>query len=229
MSTTAGLPTQSPDNAPSSCEVNNEEDPSHRVSLVPFREWWSFMHPRNNPFTDSSSTADGHLSLSSTKGISASKQETNAIHNEQEEAHPKDSFHSLFAIPSSSFSTRPTSQTLSLSNLFRRPSSYLDSSESHDESQAPPSPTSSELTITPSRFSYAQNMSENLQGSSKNSTTGAGEEAKQVQHAMSKGESNPISAFFCVVMLVFCSALVRQQLKGTRSNSKLQSKMYNGY
>lgn len=203
MSITASLPTQSPDNAPSSCEVNNEEDPSHRVSLVPFREWWSFMHPRNNPFTDSSSTADGPLSLSSTKGISASKQETNAIHYEQEEAHPKDSFHSLFAIPSSSFSTRPTSQTLSLSNLFRRPSSYLDSFESHDESQAPPSPTSSELTITPSRFSYAQNMSENLQGSSKDpvvesmdSKTGAGEEAKQVQHSMRKGESNPISSCF---------------------------------
>ena len=44
--------------AESAGEGNNEENFSHRLSLVPFREWLSFMHPHNNPFTDTSSTAE---------------------------------------------------------------------------------------------------------------------------------------------------------------------------
>lgn len=192
--------------AESAGEGNNEENLSHRLSLVPFREWLSFMHPHNNPFTDTSSTAERRPSLSSTRAISASKQEANSIHNEQDEAHPVDSFHSLFAIPSSSFSpTRPTSQTPSLCNLSRTPSSYLDSSDTTDESQAsPPSPTSSEVTITPLRFSYAQNMSKDLHGSSKDpveesmdSQTGL-EDTSKVKTTMNYGEPNPISScLFC--------------------------------
>ena len=153
----AGLPTGYPEEQSSSHEMNSEEDLSLRASLLPYREWWAFLQSRTNPFTDNTSTNDRSSSYG-TSGISAT---ATPIHNEQEEHHPRNSFHSIFA-SRSSFSAR-VSQNFS---NFLRKSSNFESIEDKDE-LAPPSPTSSELTITPFRFSLPQNMSEGPEASSK--------------------------------------------------------------
>lgn len=152
----AGLPTEYPEEQSSSHEMSSEEDLSLRASLLPYREWWTFLQSRTNPFTENTSTNDRSSSYG-TSGISAT---ATPIHNEQEEHHPRNSFHSIFA-------SRPFSARVSqnFSNFLRKPSNF-ESIEDKDE-PAPPSPTSSELTITPSRFSLPQNMPESPEASSK--------------------------------------------------------------
>lgn len=142
---TARPPTEYSAEGHTSHEINSEEDLSLRSSLLPYREWWSILQSRTNPFTDNTNDRSSGISATTT---------TAPIHNAQEDPRPRDSLHSLIASPSS-FSAL-TSQRLS--NFLHKPPN-LEPTEDSDVPD-PPSPTSSELTITHLRFSSAQKMSE---------------------------------------------------------------------
>lgn len=181
---TARPPTESSTEGHASHEINSEEDLSLRSSLLPYREWWSLLQSRTNPFTDNTDARSS--------GISATTTTTTApIHNAQEDPRPRDSLHTLFASPSS-FSGR-TSQRFS--NFLHKPPNLELTEES--DIPSPPSPTSSELTITPLRFSSTQKMSEGANVSSNDPAAKssdpkvmAKEETEEGGNVKSKGKSN---------------------------------------
>lgn len=114
----------------SSQEVSSDEDFSLRASLLPYREWWNFLQSKTNPFTEDD-TNDGHASL---------KAPVTSIHSSSHNSHRASS---LFSLPQQNSSR-----------------SHPDFDSPENDASTPPSPTSSELTITPSRFTFAQVMAE---------------------------------------------------------------------
>lgn len=120
----------------SSQEVSSDEDLSLRASLLPYREWWTFFQSKTNPFTEDN-TNDGRASLDAP---------VTSIHSSSHNSHRASS---LFSLPQQNSSQN-----------------HPDFDSPENDASKPPSPTSSELTVTPSRFTFAQAMAEEAKTSS---------------------------------------------------------------
>ncbi|BCR86727.1 uncharacterized protein ACHE_30714S [Aspergillus chevalieri] len=140
----------------------SSENVSLRASLVPYREWWAFLQSTPNPFREEEPNDER---------TNCDAQAT-LIHRH---AHNSRREYSLFS------STHRNS--LHSSRVFKAP---------EDNYTTPPSPTGSDLTITPSRYTFAQNMTESKSSSQdllSNSTRSKGlgvEKAESVSDSKNK-------------------------------------------
>lgn len=143
----------------------SSENVSLRASLVPYREWWAFLQSTPNPFREEEPNDER---------TNCDAQAT-LIHRHAHNSHRE---YSLFS------STHRNS--LHSSRVFKAP---------EDNYTTPPSPTGSDLTITPSRYTFAQNMTESKSSSQdllSNSTRSKGlgvEKAESVSDSKNKGIS----------------------------------------
>lgn len=142
----------------------SSENVSLRASLVPYREWWTFLQSTANPFREEEPNDER-----TDRDAPATP-----IHSHAHNSHRR-----------SSLSSSTHRNSLHSSRVFEAPK---------DNYATPPSPTGSNLTITPSRYTFDQDMAEESKSSSQDplpdSTRSKGlgvEKAESVSDSKNKG------------------------------------------
>jgi len=156
----------------------SSENVSLRASLVPYREWWAFLQSAPNPFREEEPNDE----------CTDCDAPATSIHRHAHNSHRESSLISL-----------THKNSLHSSRVFEA---------SEDINYAkPPSPTVSDLTITPSRYTFTQNMTEESKPSSQNllsdSTRSKGrgmEKAESVSDSKNKGIHYSILLMFTMLL-----------------------------
>ena len=139
---TAEYPSKSPAEESSSDRqrVQFEDNPALRASLLPYQEWWAFMQSTHNPFMEDS--------LNDEQPYVPCDAPATPIHRPPARASHRTS--SVFSFPQ-----RNSFQPLNINN------SNISEPASDECLSTPPSPASSEATITPTRFHFMEESSNN--------------------------------------------------------------------
>lgn len=139
---TADFPPDNPaEESSDSQRVQFEDNPALRASLLPYQEWWAFMQSTHNPFMEDS--------LNDEQPYVHGDAPATPIHRPPGRDSHRNS--SLFFLPQRN-SFRPHNNSINNDSL----EPALD-----DSLSTPPSPASSEATITPIRFHFMSEESSN--------------------------------------------------------------------
>lgn len=173
---TADFPSENPaeESSSDSQRVQFEDNPALRASLLPYQEWWAFMQSTHNPFMEDSLNDEQpyvHRDVPATP-----------IHR-----HHRNS--SLFSLPQRN-SFHPLSNSVNNNN---DDDGFEPASD--DSLSTPPSPASSEATITPTRFHFMSEESSNSAPQESSADLGVNSlGVEEVSDIESKGNSPSIDS-----------------------------------
>ena len=201
---TADFPSENPaeESSSDSQRVQFEDNPALRASLLPYQEWWAFMQSTHNPFMEDS--------LNDEQPYVHGDAPATPIHR-----HHRNS--SLFSLPQRN-SFHP------LSNSVNNNDDDGFEPGSDDSLSTPPSPASSEATITPIRFHFMSEESSNAapqESSADLEVNSLGVE--EVSDIESKGNSAP-SLEYSTRLSSFVPICTALYLLGLEKRARPQSK-----
>ena len=170
---TADFPSENPaeESSSDSQRVQFEDNPALRASLLPYQEWWAFMQSTHNPFMEDS--------LNDEQPYVHGDAPATPIHR-----HHRNS--SLFSLPQRN-SFHPLNNSV---NNNDDDDGFEPASD--DSLSTPPSPASSEATITPTRFHFMSEESSNTAPQESSADLGVNSlGVEEVSDIENKGNSAP--------------------------------------